>query len=307
MTENFTGSENVAGLSVSAEAFHAVLIDGSGNIVKSANLRLRAEEEIGDHILDFVQALKVDFGPFDQIGIAVPGLVLRETGYVEYSTQFPGEWPSDLIDRINNETGIKAYVENDGNAAAYAEFMIGSGRRVRNMFYFTLGVGVGGALILDGELWRGTNGFAGEVGYLPVDQEGLRLEDVASSPSIVRRTLNRFKQDSTSVLAKLEPDDITIAAIIDAAEKEDDLALLMLERTGNYVGSAVAGVINLLDVEKIVIGGDIMRVGSVVLDAIVARATELAFSRSFERTEIVAGELGDPAAAIGVAMLAAGR
>ena len=74
MTENFTGSENVAGLSVSAEAFHAVLIDGSGNIVKSANLRLRAEEEIGDHILDFVQALKVDFGPFDQIGIAVPGL-----------------------------------------------------------------------------------------------------------------------------------------------------------------------------------------------------------------------------------------
>ena len=100
------------------------------------------------------------------------------------------------------------------------------------------------------------------------------------------------------------PDEaITLREIIDAAGANDDFAHMMLQRTGVYVGTAVASVINLLNIERIVVGGPIMKAGTVVLDAISDRAAELAFRPSFESTKIVKGQLGDAAAAIGIAMM----
>ena len=101
----------------------------------------------------------------------------------------------------------------------------------------------------------------------------MRLEDVASAANIVRRTRTRFNRDSTSSLNKLDEEQISIYKIVEAAEKGDDFASLMLERTGSYVGTAIATVINLLNIEKIVIGGEIMHAGHLVLDAVMRRAT----------------------------------
>ncbi|MEP6787885.1 MAG: ROK family protein, partial [Acidobacteriota bacterium] len=200
-------------------------------------------------------------------------------------------------------TGVEVYLENDANAAAFGEYRLGAGRGSRNMFYATLGEGVGGAFIFDGEVWRGASGFAGEFGYVPINSEGTRLEEVASAANIIRRTRSRFKQDSTSSLNSLTEEAITLKEIIAAAEEEDDFAQMMLVRTGLYVGSAIASVINLLNVEKIVVGGAIMQAKRVVLDAIVERARELSFSPSFDSTSIVEGELGDNAAAAGAALM----
>jgi glucokinase len=162
---------------------------------------------------------------------------------------------------------------------------------------------VGGAFIFDGEIWRGESGFAGEFGYVPINSEGTRLEDVASTANIIRRTRSRFHQDSTSSLNKLTEESITLAEIIHAAANDDDFAQMMLERTGMYAGTAVASVINLLNIEKIVVGGEIMQAKHLVLDAIIERARELSFSPSFQSTAIVEGELGINAAAIGAAFI----
>ena len=167
----------------------------------------------------------------------------------------------------------------------------------------TLGEGVGGAFVFNGELWRGASGFAGEFGYVPINSEGMRLEEVASSPNIIRRTQSRFHQDSTSSLNKLAEEDITISAIIAAAAADDDFAQMMLERTGVYVGTAIATVINLLNIERIVVGGEIMEAKQLVLDAIIERARELSFAPSFNAASIVEGELGEYAAAAGAALL----
>src|SRR5207237_4059916 len=101
---------------------------------------------------------------------------------------------------------------------------IGAGRGSRSMFYVTLGEGVGGALIIDGQIWRGAGGFAGEIGCVPINSEGTRLEEVASTLNIIRRTRSRFHQDSTSALNALSEDQITLPAIIDAARRVDDFA-----------------------------------------------------------------------------------
>ena len=178
------------------------------------------------------------------------------------------------------------------------------GRGSRNMFYVTLGTGVGGAFILDGEIWRGAAGFAGEFGYVPINSEGMKLEEVASTANIIRRTRNRFHQDNTSSLNNLAEEAITLDDILAAARDEDDFAQMMLKRTGAYVGSAVASVINLLNVERIVVGGEIMNAEHLVLDAIIERAGELSFRPSFASTSIVEGSLGENAAAVGAALLA---
>jgi predicted NBD/HSP70 family sugar kinase len=131
----------------------------------------------------------------------------------------------------------------------------------------------------------------------------MKLEEVASSANIIRRTRARFHQDSTSSLNNMSEESITLAAIIAAAESDDDFAQMMLERTGSYVGTAIASVINLLNIEKIIVGGAIMQAKNVVLNAIIERARELSFVPAFEATSIVEGELGLNAAAAGAACL----
>ena len=133
----------------------------------------------------------------------------------------------------------------------------------------------------------------------------MKLEDVASNANIIRRTKDRFQQDGTSSLGKLDEDEIRIANVVREARDGDDFAHLMLDRTGIYVGTAIANVINLLNVERIVVGGQIMEADNIVLDSIIRRARELTFAPSFEATQIVSGNLGENAAAIGAALLSA--
>lgn len=294
------------GAEISEEALVGVLIGSAGDVLTRITTQITADAPLLSQLLDFVIDLKSKLGPFETLGLAIPGLIDRNTKRVVLSTRLQELSDIDLKHEFRNAAGLNPFIENDANAAAYAEFKVGAGRGSGNMFYATLGTGVGGALILNGELWRGVSGFAGEFGFVAIDDEGQRLEDVGSASNIVRRFRERFHQDSTSVLSKLSEDEITLKDIVNAAEQGDDLARLMLERTGAYVGSAIATVINLLNVEKIVIGGEVMTAGPFVLEAIIQRAQELSFAPSFEGTEIIGSELTENSAAIGAAMLANG-
>jgi glucokinase len=176
-----------------------------------------------------------------------------------------------------------------------------------------IGNGIGGAIILDGKLWTGSSGFAGEVGHITIDTEGIEcvcgntgcLETVASAPSIVRRARERLHRDSTSSLSRLGLNkDFTADDVAHEANEGDDFALMMIERTGKYIGTGVASVINLLNIEKIILGGGVMDAGQAILNPIIQEAKRRAFQPCFEATEIVAGKLGKDAITIGAATLA---
>lgn len=304
MTEAIDPAKKMVGIEASAGSFRAVCLDSSGSITGADAVAVESSDSTLPQLSSFIASLKEKFGPFDRVGVALPGLIRRESGRVAYSAHIPEHSAIDFAEEIQRATSVRAWVENDANAAAYGEFRLGAGRGSSNLFYATLGLGVGGALILDNKIWRGVSGFAGEFGYVAINSDGMRLEDVASAANIVRRTRTRFNRDSTSSLNKLEEQQISIHQIVEAAEDGDDFASLMLERTGSYVGTAVATVINLLNIEKIVIGGEIMHAGHLVLDAVVRRARELSFGPSFENADIVAGELGGDATAVGAALLA---
>lgn len=304
MDQTTLQNEKIIGVEISESGINAVSVNEKGEILDKFLAALEKDEDIAPQLVKFINSLQSRFGDFDRIGITVPGLVDRETKRVTFSSQFPEHENVDFLGELEKVIKLKIYVENDANAAAYGEYLFGAGRGSENLFYVTLGKGIGGAFILNGKLWRGASGFAGEFGYIAVNSDGMRLEEVASSANIIRRTKMRFHQDPTSSLNEIGEESITIADVVREANNGDDFARLMLERTGTYVGMAIADVINLLNIEKIVVGGEIMQAGNLVLEGIKNRAREFSFSPNYNSTEIVQGKLGDQAAAIGVAMLA---
>lgn len=292
------------GIEICTNKLHAAAVNAAGEIAFARTVAVVAADDRLDALCRLIDLMKNEAGGLAHIGVAVPGLVDRRTGKVRISAQMPEHSGLDIVKVVRESCGVTAHVENDANAAAYGEYRLGAGRGSDDLFYATLGEGVGGAFILGGEIWRGASGFAGEFGYVPINSEGMRLEEVASAANIIRRTRMRFHTDSTSSLNKLGEEEITLDAIVSAASANDDFAQMMLQRTGTYVGSAIASVINLLNPEKIVIGGDIMGARNTVLNAINRRAEELAFEPNFRATAIVASELGSYAAAAGAALLA---
>jgi len=292
------------GIEVTASECIGVCLAEDGTVAQSDRTEIFDPEDSIDDLVEFAGQLKSKYGPIERIGVAVPGLIRRDSSRVDHSIRFPDHVGVDIPGRMRTATGLETVLENDANAAAFAEYTLGAGRGSKHMFYATIGNGIGGAFIIDGRIWHGAAGFAGEFGYVAVDTDGMRLEEVASADNIVRRTRSRFHQDNTSSLKRLGEQSITIDDIVGAAVADDDFARMMLERTGSYIGTAVATVINLLNIETVVVGGPTMVAGSIVLNSIIRSARELSFEPSFESTQIIAGELGEHAAATGAALLA---
>ena len=308
-----TESSNYIGVDLSGAALRAALVTNEGRVVERREAALSAGD-IATQVTRVAADLRGGDAPrVFALGVGVPGLVNPETGRVIISSDLPAIVRTDLQTEIARASGLNVTMENDANAAAYGEYIAGAGHGSRHMFYVTIGNGIGGALILDGKLWLGDSGFAGEFGHITIDPEGIEctcgnvgcLETVASAPNIVRRTHERLMRDSTSSLSRLGLNkNFTAADIAHAANDGDDFALMMLERTGRYIGTAIAAVINLLNIERIVLGGRIMEAGDLILHPIIREAGRRSFQPCFEATQIVAAALGSDAVPIGAAMLA---
>ncbi len=300
------------GIELSGSKLRAATVSDEGVIGERREAQLETDGLVGQ-VTQLVADLRQNVGEIQAVGIAIPGLVNRQSDRVVASRDLPGIVRETLHGELMEATGLRFELENDANAAAYGEFKIGAGRGGRDLFYITIGEGIGGAIILDGKLWTGASGFAGEVGHITIDTEGSEcecgntgcLETVASAPNIVRRANERLFRDSTSSLSRLAMNkNFTADDMAREAKEGDDFSLMMIERTGKYIGTGVASVINLLNIERIVLGGGVMQAGELILNPIIEEARKRAFQPCFEATQIVAAALGDDAATIGAAMLA---
>ncbi|MGI9105885.1 MAG: ROK family protein [Pyrinomonadaceae bacterium] len=307
-----TTTSNYLGVDISGAACIAAVVSHEGRVMARREAALEINN-LSAQITRLVAELRDETPSIAALGIGVPGLVNPETGRVVVSSDLPSVVRADLQTELAATTGLPVSLENDANAAAYGEYIAGAGTGSRNLFYVTIGTGIGGALIMNGKLWYGDSGFAGEFGHITIDREGIQctcgntgcLETVASAPNIVRRTHERLVRDSTSSLTRLGLNkNFTAADIAHAAKDGDDFAMLMIERTGRYIGTAIAAVINLLNIQRIVLGGGVMDAGDLILAPIIREAGRRAFQPCFEATQIVAATLGPDAVPTGAAMLA---
>lgn len=307
-----TPRKNFIGINVTGSNIRAALVDEDGRLIERRDAVV-SSQNIVPQLASITGDLRPALGIVAAVGVAIPGLVNRQTDRVVDSRDLPSTMFEDLHDGLQRATGLRVEIENDANAAAYGEFKVGAGRGSRNLFYMMIGNGIGGAIILDGKLWTGASGFAGEVGHITIDAEGLEcicgntgcLETVASAPSIVRRARERLYRDNTSSLSRLALNkNFNAEDVAHEAREGDDFAAMMIERTGKYIGTGVASVINLLNIERIVLGGGVMDAGPLILNPIIQEVKRRAFQPCFEATSIVISELGLDAAPIGVALLA---
>lgn len=292
-----------AGIDLSGRRVIGVVLDGNNEVIAERSLEIASPDELSDAGFEMLRSLTGDVRDIHSLGIAVPGLVDKGASELTYSARDRGHSLSAILDQAKADLGPKVLIENDANCGAYGEYLLGAGALSVGLFYIMLGEGVGGSLVIDGQIWRGANGFAGEIGFMPIDPDGNRLEDVVSESAIVKRTLARLQTDHTSSLAQIDEEDIILGDILAAADAGDEFATMMIERTGKYLGVAIAGVINLLNVDTIVVGGTTMKAGERLLDPAKECAAQLSFEPAFASTKIVAGTLGDLAAAGGAALL----
>jgi glucokinase len=309
MPEN--SENNFAGIDVAPTTMRGVVISPAGDVVARRDATYQPENLVSA-IADLVTSLQ-EAGPLKSVGLGIPGLVNRETDQVLISTGLPSAAREGIHSELMKATGLRFELENDANAAAYGEYKAGAGRDARDIFYIGIGEAIGGAIILDGKLWIGASGCAGEIGHITINTEGAEcvcgntgcLETIASGPNIVRRALERLNRDSTSSLSRLAMEDsFTAGDLAREANNGDDFSIMMIERTGRSIGIAVASMINLLSIERIILGGGIMEAGDLILKPIIEEARKRSFQPCFEATKIVAAELGADGVAIGAALLA---
>ena len=312
MADRTQSETNFIGIDVSGATMHAALVTGAGEVIERREAPLEREGLVAQ-VERTVAELRDTSPTIGAIGVGIPGLVNRQTDRVLVSTDLPSVVRGDIHAELVKSTGLRVELENDANAAAYGEYKVGAGRGSRDMFFATIGSGIGGAIILDGKLWLGASGFAGEFGHITIDAEGIEctcgnvgcLETVASAPNIVRRAIDRLHRDNTSSLSRLATNkEFSATDIVHEAKDGDDFSMMMIERTGKYIGAAVASVINLLNLERIVLGGAVMEAGDLILDPVIREAERRAFQPCFEATQIVAAALGTDAVSLGAAMLA---
>lgn len=246
------------------------------------------------------------------IGVGFPGLVQQQTRRIVNLPHAPSLVHLDLHEEINRAFGLPVHFENNASAAAYAEMCCGVARSAHDWLYLHIGAGVGAGLVLGGQLYHGKSGFAGEIGHINIDPEGINcscgsigcLETIASTPNIVRRTRERLKRDRTSSLSRLGAmGGFAYEDIVGAARDGDDLAIMMMERTGRSIGRALAGVINLLNLSLIAIGG-MPEARLLLVSAIDAEMRRRAFDEAYADCRVTAAELGPEAGVIGAALLA---
>ncbi|HMH44586.1 MAG TPA: ROK family protein, partial [Pyrinomonadaceae bacterium] len=292
-------ANNFAGIEVAMTTMRGVLISEAGQKLDQRESKYEPESLIKS-ITDLAGELRKS-GEIKAVGLAIPGLVNRETDRVLASTGLPFTAREHIHSELMEASGLRFELENDANAAAYGEYKAGAGRDARDIFYIGIGDAIGGAIILDGKLWTGASGCAGEIGHITIDTEGAEcvcgntgcLETIASGPNIVRRARERLNRDSTSSLSRLAmQESFTAGDLALEANNGDDFSVMMLERTGRSIGIAVASMINLLSIERIILGGAVMEAGDSILKPIIAEARKRSFQQCFEATKIGAAELG---------------
>src|SRR5258708_28530054 len=179
------------GIELSESKLRAATVNHEGVVGERREAKLQKDGLVAQ-VAQLVSDLRQTSKNIEAVGIAIPGLVNRQTDRVLASRDLPGIVREDLHAEFIEATGLRFELENDANAAAYGEFKIGAVRSSRDLFYITIGEGIGGAIIFDGKLWTGASGLAGEVGHITIDTDGDEcvcgnpgcLETVASAPNI---------------------------------------------------------------------------------------------------------------------------
>jgi glucokinase len=248
------------------------------------------------------------------VGISTAGPCNPETGIVTEAPNLPGWHNVPLARRVSEALGLPAWIENDANAAAIAEHRLGAGRGVSHLVLIALGTGIGGGLVLNGRIYRGASGAAGEVGHMIIVSDGPLcgcgrrgcLEAVASGIALSREAAAIVAREPDGIVARLSKDEEEGPSAITlehAAAAGDRSAAEAIRQAGLYLGAGLTNLVNIFNPELIAVSGNLRKMPG-YLDVAREVMRSEAFEQSVANVRFRETELGDDAAALGAALVA---
>ena len=249
------------------------------------------------------------------VGFGSPGFVDANGIIIGGAENLPGWKGTRVSEAIRSRFGLVSTGANDVTVAALAESKFGAGRGVKNMVCLALGTGIGGGIVIDGRVYKGTHGMAGEFGHIVVETGGVQcncglkgcVEQYASATGIVnlaRRYARTFRGKSgLAKLIKAGGTPVTSKTVYDHVKKQDPLALKVHETACEMLGRACGFICNALSPDRIVLGGGVMKAGQVIVDEVKRRFSRYCWEAIAQRTDVVAAECGEDAGVLGAAAL----
>ncbi len=245
------------------------------------------------------------------IGIGAPGPLNRESGVLLEAPNL-GWRDFPLRDLVSEPLGLPATLDNDANCATFGEWWMGVGQGVPTLVGLTLGTGIGGGLVLNGELHRGASDAAAEFGHTTIDSTGRRckcgnygcLEAYASGPNIAARAVEGIEAGMESVLVELvegELDRITAATVYEAVVLGDEYAHEVMKETAKFLGVGIANIVNGLNPDVVVIAGGVTRAGEYLFGPLQKEVRRRAFRSAVDACRILPAALPETAGVIGAA------
>jgi glucokinase-like ROK family protein len=298
----------------------AAVVNLEGKIVERVEHPTNGEQNRDDviervkaAIHEVISVSNVNLQKIAGIGLAVPGLVDSKRGMMLITPNF-GWKDTPLKEMLEEEFHTPIFIDNNVNAMALSEAEFGIGRGVKNFICVNIGIGIGSGVIINREIYRGETECTGEIGHTTVDYNGPKcscgnngcLEVMAAGPAIARRAVKAIREGRKTVITDLVKGNlnrITAAVVAQAANQGDKLAREIMEKTGEYLGTGVANIINLFNPQMVIIGGGVSQAGDLVFDPLKRTMKKRAFSVPAKAVKIVTPSLGRDCTVIGAATL----
>lgn len=312
---NITSDHILIGVDIGGTNIVVAAISPSGEVLAKATTATRPTDGPAagvSRILDLIGQIQSAAGtrPLAGVGIGCTGPVDRITGHIYNPHTLPTWDAFPLTEALQQKLDVPVIIENDAHAGALGEHWRGAGRDVKHMVYITVGTGVGGGILVDGALYTGANGLAGEIGHLPISLDngplcycGIRgcLESLVSAPALIKQARDRVRQMNSLILSYVDNDVslITPRVIAEAARSSDELAMHLIAKAAYTLGIGLRSLIVTLAPEMIVLGGGVMNSFDLFMPGIQAAIDNLHLPTDYIR--IKHAELGLNAGVIGCA------
>lgn len=308
--------KHVVGIDIGGTKLATVVADKTGHIlgkVRKPTLSEKGPEYairlLFDMVREVVSQADLEQKAISAIGVSCGGPLDTKTGIVYSPPNLPGWDALPLKAKLESEFLVPVTIENDANASALAEFRFGGGRGYSAVLYMTMSTGIGGGIVIDGQVYHGANDSAGEVGHQILLPNGPRcgcgkqgcLEALCSGPAIARRAQAAIQKQLVDekpltallTLADGRIEDVKSEHVLAAARTGDALALELVQETAYYMGWGIANLVNILNPDIVLLGTIAVAAGDLLLDPIRETVSKFAMTRPAEAVHIAPAQLGD--------------